>query len=138
VVDGEVNWCGQSRRKTSNLSAAVDPSCLCTHKSTKRTSGDICNPTEIDSWHAKTTGQAKPATPPGHSKNATFETVSLHFQSFFYFVYLPKIRDVNVTLKNVTVLSLEGVLGWAFGIWGFRKEDRKRNRQSITISTPRF
>ena len=24
------------------------------------------------------------------------------------------------------------------GVWGFRKEDRKKNRQSITISTPRI
>ena len=50
-------------------------------------------------------GQAKPATP-GHSKNATFETVSLHFQSLFFFVYLPKIGDVNATLKKCDILKL--------------------------------
>jgi hypothetical protein len=36
-----------------------------------------------------------------------------------------------------TELFLEGVLGVP-GIWGFRKEDIKKNGHSITISNPRF
>ena len=43
---------------------------------------------------------------------------------------------------SITELSLEGVLGGKYFstlvIWGVRKEDRKRNIQSITISPLRF
>ena len=40
----------------------------------------------------------------------------------------------------MTELLSEGVLGCFSppGIWGFRKDDRKRNGQPITISTLRF
>ena len=51
-------------------------------------------------------------------------------------------RWIILVLVTLSETTLEGAGGWGgfspLGIWRFSKENRKRNRQSITISPPRI